>query len=403
MTEDIIPSRRYRATAWVAGITTCFVLTGAGISAAAIRYDSEHRNVVLSGVEIGGVPIGGLPFNEARDRIVRTFIDPLSNPISIEAAGQDFITSARELGVTNNALMRFEQMVSTRDMALVGRIWTRLTGSSVGYKTEVQTTFDEDKVKALVLRVAAAVNRQPRDKQLSFVDGALRISPEAAGFALNEGEAAGAIRLAIRSDHPTVKLSGKTLPPDDRGSAILDVLVVKVGENKLMHYRGEELVKVYDVATGTSGYPTPKGQFKVVLKRFRPTWVNPAKYPGGWGANLPAKIGPGQGNPLGTRALDLSTPGIRIHGTSQVSSLGFNASHGCIRMRMSDVEELFGRVEVGTAVLIVQAGSNRAMPRRLRQTTPEPIAEADATSVPGQPPPPEPSPSPPKEPDLIPL
>jgi lipoprotein-anchoring transpeptidase ErfK/SrfK len=69
--------------------------------------------------------------------------------------------------------------------------------------------------------------------------------------------------------------------------------------------------------------------------------------------DMPAFIGPGPGNPLGTRAMNLSASGIRIHGTPDAGSIGGPASHGCIRMLIHDAEELFDAVDVGTPVMIV--------------------------------------------------
>jgi len=63
-------------------------------------------------------------------------------------------------------------------------------------------------------------------------------------------------------------------------------------------------------------------------------------------------IAPGPGNPLGTRAIYLNAPGIRIHGTYSSSSIGTYASHGCIRMYIADSEELFDLVDTGTRVII---------------------------------------------------
>jgi lipoprotein-anchoring transpeptidase ErfK/SrfK len=87
-----------------------------------------------------------------------------------------------------------------------------------------------------------------------------------------------------------------------------------------------------------------------VNKQENPTWYNPAIDT--WGADLPPVIAPGPGNPLGTRALYLNAPGIRIHGTYSSSSIGTYASHGCIRMLISDSEDLYPRVPMGTRVII---------------------------------------------------
>jgi lipoprotein-anchoring transpeptidase ErfK/SrfK len=109
--------------------------------------------------------------------------------------------------------------------------------------------------------------------------------------------------------------------------------------------------KQYRVATAAPGYTTPVGMWRVIDKKENPTWYNPAL--DSWGADLPPVIAPGPSNPLGTRALYLNSPGIRIHGTSNSASIGTYASHGCIRMLISDSEELYPLVPVGTRVIIM--------------------------------------------------
>jgi L,D-transpeptidase ErfK/SrfK len=101
------------------------------------------------------------------------------------------------------------------------------------------------------------------------------------------------------------------------------------------------------------GFNTPDGAWEVVRKVENPTWYNPA--PDGWGKDEPLIIPPGPDNPLGTRALYLDAPGIRIHGTPSDSSIGHWASHGCIRMHIPESEALYPLVPVGTPVFIVGA------------------------------------------------
>jgi lipoprotein-anchoring transpeptidase ErfK/SrfK len=131
-----------------------------------------------------------------------------------------------------------------------------------------------------------------------------------------------------------------------------ETIIIRISQNKLYLYDGLKLKKTYRVATGQLGqYPTPMGHWEIINKRINPTWVNPAKDT--WGRNEPDIIPPGPDNPLGTRALDLNAPGIRIHGTPADYSIGTYASHGCIRMHIPQSEELFGLVGVGTPVIIV--------------------------------------------------
>ena len=117
------------------------------------------------------------------------------------------------------------------------------------------------------------------------------------------------------------------------------------------------IVKSWPVATGAKGYLTPEGVWHVTDKIVNPSWHNPGS---AWAKGLPAVIGPGPNNPLGTRALRLDAPAILIHATANSGSIGYSESHGCIRMNEADEAELFSMVSVGTRVGIVQAGPPRA-------------------------------------------
>ncbi len=127
-------------------------------------------------------------------------------------------------------------------------------------------------------------------------------------------------------------------------------IVIKRSQRKLYLYHEGNLIKIYPVAVGTPGYPTPLGNWKVIAKRKHPSWHNPHK---SWSKNMPEVIPPGLGNPLGPRAIELSAPLVRIHGTPHIWSVGHAASHGCVRMYPRDVIELFEQVSVGTPVYII--------------------------------------------------
>src|SRR3989442_7748157 len=113
---------------------------------------------------------------------------------------------------------------------------------------------------------------------------------------------------------------------------------------------GQRVKKDSPLGPAAPVYVTPVGMWKVVNKTENPTWYNPA--PDGWGAGEPLSIPPGPGDPLGTRALYLNAPDIRIHGTYDTASVGTYASHGCIRMYISDSEALYPLVQIGTKVII---------------------------------------------------
>jgi lipoprotein-anchoring transpeptidase ErfK/SrfK len=116
-------------------------------------------------------------------------------------------------------------------------------------------------------------------------------------------------------------------------------IVVSIPDHELAVIDGEQVVKIFPTAVGTSRTPSPVGSFRIVQRIPDPTWYTKGKV-----------VGPGKANPLGTRWLGLSAKGYGIHGTNRPSSIGHNASHGCIRMRNHDVEELFTMVAVGDPV-----------------------------------------------------
>lgn len=119
-------------------------------------------------------------------------------------------------------------------------------------------------------------------------------------------------------------------------------IVVSIPDHKLALMEGDKVIRVYDVATGKLSTPSPQGACQVVSRVAHPTWFGPHKV-----------VRPGPANPLGTRWLGLSIRGYGIHGTNVPSSIGKYASHGCIRMRNKDVEDLFEHVQVGTPVELV--------------------------------------------------
>ena len=118
-----------------------------------------------------------------------------------------------------------------------------------------------------------------------------------------------------------------------------DRIVISIADHKLVLRRGGSVLKIYDVAVGKPATPSPRGEFTIISHVKNPTWYGPH-----------IVVPPGKSNPLGTRWMGLSAKGYGIHGTNVPSSIGKSASHGCIRMRQSDLEELFEMVDIGVAV-----------------------------------------------------
>lgn len=130
--------------------------------------------------------------------------------------------------------------------------------------------------------------------------------------------------------------------------ALVGKVQVSLSKRTLTLFRDGKKVKTYRVAIGKPSHPTPTGTFKIITKQKNPTW-NPPDSP--WAEGL-GPIPPGPGNPLGTRWIGTSAPAIGIHGTYADYSIGSAASHGCLRMHIPQVEELYEKVAVGMPVEI---------------------------------------------------
>jgi lipoprotein-anchoring transpeptidase ErfK/SrfK len=145
-------------------------------------------------------------------------------------------------------------------------------------------------------------------------------------------------------------------------------IVVSIPDRKLVLLEGGRVVKMYRVAVGKSTTPSPSGAFHIVSQVTNPTYYHEGK-----------AVGPGPMNPVGTRWMGLGYKGYGIHGTNVPGSIGKAASHGCIRMRNHDVEELFGLVQVGDPVELV-AEPDADLAKVFAEAEPKTVAAVTASA-----------------------
>jgi lipoprotein-anchoring transpeptidase ErfK/SrfK len=229
-------------------------------------------------------------------------------------------------------------------------MWHRAFGD--GSPVRVQSVVDEKIFGSFLEKIYAQVNQEPENATLEAIEDEvkLRVIPHKLGRDVDGKAAKDRVFQAMMSGASSVELPVNITKPPVTTESFDTAIIVSTSRNILKLYGKGELRKVYKVATGTGGYPTPHGNWWITAKRLNPTWYNPYSE---WSRDMPAFIPPGPNNPLGTRALNLSVSGIRIHGSPDSGSIGSNASHGCIRMHIKDSEELFEKVNVGTPVKIV--------------------------------------------------
>ena len=229
-------------------------------------------------------------------------------------------------------------------------------GGGLDFQRDVAIRYSRSGVRGFVEGLASSFDQDAEDAHIDYDDTWVTVVPEKVGREIDVDESSVKLLHSLRAGVASTKLVVHTKKPEVTSEAFDKVLLLHIGENKLYLYENGKITHTYTVATGQSIYPTPQGLFHIVNKRYMPTWVNPD--PDGWGKSMPPSIPPGPSNPLGLRAMDWDASGIRFHGVppSEYSSLGHNASHGCVRMTEEDVIELYDLVDIGTPIVSIQTG-----------------------------------------------
>lgn len=336
---------------WVPIVLGVVLLLGGG-AYAAYRYDAATADRLLPGVRLAGIDVSEMSRDEAIVALQDRVTAELDRQIEVVAGDQTWQVTPRQLGAVASVEPLIDRALAVNEeQTWPERVYRRMFDRPVDYSANLRIRRDGEEMKSFLEDVAEAVNVEPSNAAVDYEDGALVLRRPEVGWSLPVPDAKQALREAMTGETASIELALDRLKPeigrDDLGSTI----VVDLSDLQLTLYNGLREVKTYPVAAGSAQYPTPQGEWTIWQKVENPTWVNPD--PEGWGASLPAMIPGGPGNPLGTRALYLDAPGIRIHGTSASYSIGTYASHGCIRMFMDDVEELYEITPIGTTAHVV--------------------------------------------------
>ena len=287
---------------------------------------------IPEGVTIGGIQVGGLAPDVATTTVQQEFQKPL-----------ELLIGTTRVLVTPDVLGATPVIDKAIERALVAQPYTNV---SLGVSVVSGTIAD------FVAKLAQRFDQPALDAKLYLRHLRPWLSKERSGKKLDQRRAVRDINLALANGtRAGIRLFTTALKPKVARLHFGPVIVIRRNSNRLYLYTGMRLWRLFAVATGQSRYPTPLGRFTIVVK-----WRNPWWYPPNapW-AQGQKPIPPGPENPLGTRWMGLSAPGVGIHGTPSDASIGYSVSHGCIRMHISQAEWLFNHVDVGTTVFIVAA------------------------------------------------
>ncbi|MDQ3881022.1 MAG: L,D-transpeptidase/peptidoglycan binding protein, partial [Chloroflexota bacterium] len=215
-------------------------------------------------------------------------------------------------------------------------------------------TINRERLRSYIAGLDRKLSKPAQDAEVVGLTADFQpiITEGRAGLRVNRPAMAARITKALkRGRRAPIRLAVTMVEPDVTRDTIGPVIVIKRDSHELVLYDGPNLWQTFPVATGQAAYPTPTGNWHIVDMQVNPWWRPPDS---DWAAGSQA-IPPGPGNPLGTRWMGLDAPAVGIHATPDAASVGYSASHGCIRMHVSDAEWLFEQVSIGTPVFIVAA------------------------------------------------
>ena len=321
-------------------MTRRLLLTLAALAALVVAAPAGAQDpppVVAAGVTVAGVDLSGMTAAEATTAL-RAFA---AQPLTLRLGARTLAVPASTLGAK----------------ARVARAVLAALAAPAGTALRLQVAVTDWRLTAWIRRRARLFDRSAVSTRARLVGVVPRLTAARPGRVLVRPHARVRLLGAIRNHRrDTVLLPVNSIRPAVTPARFGPAVVIRRGSKRLTLFRGSgpgpmRAVASFPVATGMAAYPTPLGSFRVATKQRNPWWYPP---PAGWAAGA-KPIPPGPGNPLGTRWMGLNVGAVGIHGTPDAASIGYSASHGCIRMRIPNAEWLFERVRIGTPVFIVGA------------------------------------------------
>jgi lipoprotein-anchoring transpeptidase ErfK/SrfK len=327
------------------------------VAGGAYAYDGSRSDVIAKGVTVSGVDVGGETTSQARAELERTLLDPLKEPVTVAYKGRRFRLTPEQAqvgidldGSVDAALKR------SRKGGLVTRVLREVRGERVQADVPVTVNYDKGAVRRMVARIGEALAQPAQDAKVSFDGGRIDRQPSQDGRAVRTAALRRDIdeKLLATEGSRIVHVHTRTVTPavttDKVAQKYPAVLMVDRKNHKLTLYKDLEPAETYGIALGRVGLETPAGLYTIQNKAVDPAWHVPNS---DWAGALAGKVIPGGApdNPIKARWLGVAD-GVGIHGTAEEDSIGTDASHGCIRMRVAEIKKLYDEVPVGAPIYI---------------------------------------------------
>ena len=319
-------------------------------------YDSSQKDKIADGVTVGGVDVSGLDEDEAAARVHRKLVAPLRSSLKVTFDGETWKLTGEQLKIRADIDAAVAEAVEdSQEGGLPGRLVRYVSGGEVEESISPEVAYSVPAVNRFVRRVAEGINQEPQNADVEASGDSLTVVAGQPGRKLRDNLLEKDLKAAVLNANAphTIKAKVHSIAPEVTKKEVAaeypSYLTLDRSSFTLRLWKNLKLAKTYTVAVGMEGLETPEGLYQIEAMEENPVWNVPES---DWAGSLAGQtIPPGPSNPIKARWMAIFE-GAGIHGTEETSSLGSAASHGCVRMSIPDVEELYDQVEVGTPIFI---------------------------------------------------
>jgi lipoprotein-anchoring transpeptidase ErfK/SrfK len=339
----------------VAIIAVVVLLLGGAV--AAYAYDGSQKDTIADGVTVAGVDLSGMNQEEATQALNNQVLAPQRKPVAVTFKKKTFHLPAKQLKIHANVQQAVDQALDeSRDGSLPSRVFREITGGEVNKTIPINVGYSQQAVNKFVKQVAEGIVQEPVDASVTPGPDSLTVVKAKNGYKLRDNLLTNELNHLLNSGRGTRKIVAKVnvtkpkVPTSAVAKAYPTYLTLDRSTFTLTFWKNLKKVKSYTVAVGQQGLETPAGTYAIQDKQVDPVWTVPNS---AWAGDMAGEVVPGgvPENPLKARWMGIFD-GAGIHGTDETSSLGSAASHGCVRMAVPDVIDLYDRVDVGTPIYI---------------------------------------------------
>jgi L,D-transpeptidase catalytic domain/Putative peptidoglycan binding domain len=324
--------------------------------AGAYAYDNSQKDKIADGVTIAGIDVGGLDADQAAAKVRRHLLSPLRQSLRVRYEGDSWALAGKRLKMRADVEGAVEEALEeSQGGGLPTRLVRYVTGSELEKALPAQVSYSQRTLNRFVRHVADEVDREAQNATVNASGDSLEVVAGEPGRKLRDNLLEKELEHAVldaNAPHSVLARVHSTKPEVTKGEVAAEFpsyLTLDRATFTLRLWKHLKLAKSYTVAVGQEGLETPAGLYHIQEKQVNPSWHVPNS---AWAGDLAGQvIPPGPEDPIKARWMGIFE-GAGIHGTEELESLGSAASHGCVRMSIPDVIELYPQVEVGTPIYI---------------------------------------------------